>query len=98
MSVRATFDVGDQAPEVRVELVEVELECFGTLVHENARRLGGFECVVQPRDNVGRGASEILARGFVRHLHFTFRGRTTRALDIGRIAAADFSVRDENLL
>jgi hypothetical protein len=30
--------------------------------------------VVQARDDVGRGASEILARGFVRHLHFAFRG------------------------
>jgi hypothetical protein len=96
VSVRAPLDVGDQAAEVGVELVEVEFERFDALVHQNARRLGGFERVMEARHDVGRGASEILALGFVGHWHFAFRGRS-RSLDIRRIATGDFSTRDENL-
>jgi hypothetical protein len=95
--VPAAFDVGDQSAQVCVELVEMEFERFEAAVHEDARGLGGFQRVMEARDDVGRGASEILARGFVRHLHSAFRGRRTRALDIRRIATGDFSARDENL-
>jgi hypothetical protein len=95
-SVAAAFDIGDQAAQVRVELVEMEFECFEAAVHEDARGFGGFERVLEARDDVGRGGRKILA-GSACHLHSAFRGRRTRALEIRRIATGDFSARDENL-
>lgn len=93
--VCAAFDVGDQAAQVRVQLVEVEFERFETGVHEDARCLGGFECVAKARDDIGRRARKILA-GFAGHLHSAFRGRN-RPLDIGCITTGGFSACDENL-
>lgn len=99
--VRAAFDVGDEAAQVRVEMIEVEFERADAVAYEDARGLGGFERVAEARDDVGRGAGKILARGLgVRHERFLRRsafGGGRRALDIGRVATGGFSASDENL-
>jgi hypothetical protein len=73
--VRSTFNVGDEAAHVRVELVEVEFEHTDALAHQYARCFGGFKRVPKARHNIWRGASEVLARRFsVGHLRSAFPG------------------------